>query len=157
MCGWRLAVAGLASRGWAGAEKKQQKDHAESRAPEGGEGVTFSAEWSTVVDELPGRIEPVRVAQVRARVAGIVLSRNCEEGADVKAGAVLLPIDPAPLKAALSKAQGDLARAEATLFETQATVKRYGALVAMESVSRQTFATADPDLQTSTAANQPGT
>src|SRR5690606_14438307 len=61
--------------------------------------LAVKTEPFTVIAELPGRIEPVREAEVRARVAGIVLSRNFEEGADVKAGDVLFQIDPAPFKA----------------------------------------------------------
>lgn len=148
------AVALLAVLGLAGCEQKQQQDHAASTAPKEVEAIAVKAESFTVVDELPGRIEPVRVAQVRARVAGIVLTRNFEEGADVKAGAVLFQIDPAPFKAALSKAQGDLARTEATLFETQATVKRYDSLVEIEAVSRQTFDTARSALQNAIAAKK---
>ncbi len=148
------AVALLAVLGLAGCEQKQQQDHAASTAPKEVEAIAVKAESFTVVDELPGRIEPVRVAQVRARVAGIVLTRNFEEGADVKAGAVLFQIDPAPFKAALSKAQGDLARTEATLFETQATVKRYESLVEIEAVSRQTFDTARSALQNAIAAKK---
>ncbi|MCQ3011511.1 MULTISPECIES: efflux RND transporter periplasmic adaptor subunit [Pseudomonas syringae group genomosp. 2] len=153
---WRVmpAVALLAVLGLAGCEQKQQQDHAASTAPKEVEAIAVKAELFTVVDELPGRIEPVRVAQVRARVAGIVLTRNFEEGADVKAGAVLFQIDPAPFKAALSKAQGDLARTEATLFETQATVKRYESLVEIEAVSRQTFDTARSALQNAIAAKK---
>ncbi|MDU8627600.1 efflux RND transporter periplasmic adaptor subunit [Pseudomonas syringae group sp. 243L2] len=153
---WRVmpAVALLAVLGVAGCEQKQQQDHAASTAPKEVEAIAVKAESFTVVDELPGRIEPVRVAQVRARVAGIVLTRNFEEGADVKAGAVLFQIDPAPFKAALSKAQGDLARTEATLFETQATVKRYDSLVEIEAVSRQTFDTARSALQNAIAAKK---
>ncbi|AAZ36051.1 efflux RND transporter periplasmic adaptor subunit [Pseudomonas savastanoi pv. phaseolicola] len=153
---WRVmpAVALLAVLGLAGCEQKQQQDHAASTAPKEVEAIAVKAESFTVVDELPGRIEPVRVAQVRARVAGIVLTRNFEEGADVKAGAVLFQIDPAPFKAALSKAQGDLARTEATLFETQATVKRYDSLVEIEAVSRQTFDTARSALQNAIAAKK---
>ncbi len=153
---WRVmsAVALLAALGLAGCEQKQQQDHAASKAPKEVEAIIVSAESFTLVDELPGRIEPVRVAQVRARVAGIVLSRNFEEGADVKAGAVLFQIDPAPFKAALSKAQGDLARTQATLFETQATVKRYESLVEIEAVSRQTFDTARSALQNAVAAKR---
>src|SRR5690625_7894771 len=49
---------------------------------------------------LPGRIEPVRVAEVRARVAGVVLRRHFEEGADVEAGDVLFSIDTAPFAVA---------------------------------------------------------
>lgn len=148
------AVALLAVLGLAGCEQKQQQDHAASTAPKEVEAIEVKAESFTVVDELPGRIEPVRVAQVRARVSGIVLTRNFEEGADVKAGAVLFQIDPAPFKAALSKAQGDLARTEATLFETQATVKRYESLVEIEAVSRQTFDTARSALQNAIAAKK---
>ncbi|KAA8691209.1 efflux RND transporter periplasmic adaptor subunit [Pseudomonas caricapapayae] len=153
---WRVmpAIALLAALGLAGCEQKQPQDHAASTAPKEVEAITTKAESFTVVDELPGRIEPVRVAQVRARVAGIVLTRNFEEGADVKAGAVLFQIDPAPFKAALSKAQGDLARTEATLFETQATVKRYESLVEIEAVSRQTFDTARSALQNAIAAKK---
>ncbi|WP_122286073.1 efflux RND transporter periplasmic adaptor subunit [Pseudomonas syringae group genomosp. 3] len=153
---WRVmpAIALLAALGLAGCEQKPQQDHAASAAPKEVEAIAVKAESFTVVDELPGRIEPVRVAQVRARVAGIVLTRNFEEGADVKAGAVLFQIDPAPFKAALSKAQGDLARTEATLFETQATVKRYESLVEIEAVSRQTFDTARSALQNAAAAKK---
>ncbi|EGH63894.1 efflux RND transporter periplasmic adaptor subunit [Pseudomonas syringae pv. theae] len=156
MSDWRVmpAIALLAALGLAGCEQKPQQDPAASAAPKEVEAVAVKAESFTVVDELPGRIEPVRVAQVRARVAGIVLTRNFEEGADVKAGAVLFQIDPAPFKAALSKAQGDLARTEATLFETQATVKRYESLVEIEAVSRQTFDTARSALQNAAAAKK---
>jgi membrane fusion protein (multidrug efflux system) len=49
--------------------------------------------------ELPGRIEAVRTAQVRARVTGIVQKRLFVEGSDVKAGQVLFRIDPAPYQA----------------------------------------------------------
>ena len=138
----------------AGCEQKPQQDQSAATAPRLVESVAVKTESLTVINELPGRVEPVRVAQVRARVAGIVLTRNFEEGADVKAGAVLFQIDPAPFKAALSKAQGDLARTEATLFEARATVKRYGSLVEIEAVSRQTFDTARATLQNAVAARR---
>ncbi len=138
----------------AGCEQKPQQDQSAATAPRLVESVAVKTESLTVINELPGRVEPVRVAQVRARVAGIVLTRNFEEGADVKAGAVLFQIDPAPFKAALSKAQGDLARTEATLFEARATVKRYESLVEIEAVSRQTFDTARATLQNAVAARR---
>jgi len=89
--------------------------------------------------ELPGRVTPVRVAEVRARVAGIVLKRAFEEGADVKAGQVLFLIDPAPFKASLSRASGELAKVEAEVFDAEAVVKRYKPLAEIEAVSRQEF------------------
>jgi len=116
--------------------------------------VTVRPEPYTLSTELPGRIEPVRVAEVRARVAGIVLKRNFEEGADVKAGDVLFQIDPAPFRAALSRAQGQLAQAEATLFDAQAVVRRNQPLVKIEAVSRQEFDAATARLKSAQAARQ---
>ncbi|NQD80347.1 MexC family multidrug efflux RND transporter periplasmic adaptor subunit [Pseudomonas sp. CrR14] len=113
--------------------------------------LTVKTEPFTVVAELPGRIEPVRVAEVRARVAGIVLKRTFEEGADVKAGDLLFQIDPAPFKAALSRAEGELARAEAQLFQAQATVKRYEPLVKINAVSQQDFDVARAAMQSAQA------
>ncbi|WP_122461738.1 efflux RND transporter periplasmic adaptor subunit [Pseudomonas viridiflava] len=151
----RLSMVTLLSAAvLAGCEQKPQQDQSAATAPRQVESVAVKTESLTVINELPGRVEPVRVAQVRARVAGIVLTRNFEEGADVKAGAVLFQIDPAPFKAALSKAQGDLARTEAKLFEARATVKRYESLVEIEAVSRQTFDTARATLQNAVAAKR---
>lgn len=113
--------------------------------------LTIKTEPFTVVAELPGRIEPVRVAEVRARVAGIVLKRTFEEGADVKAGDLLFQIDPAPFKAALSRAEGELARADAQLFQAQATVKRYEPLVKIDAVSQQDFDVASATLRSAQA------
>lgn len=113
--------------------------------------MTVKREPFTLVAELPGRVEPVRVAEVRARVAGIVLSRKFEEGADVKAGEVLFEIDPAPFEAALARAEGQLAQAEAQLIQAQATVRRYEPLVKIEAVSQQDFDAAKAALQSARA------
>ncbi len=107
-----------------------------------------------LASELPGRVEPVRVAEVRARVPGIVLSRQFEEGATVKAGQVLFQIDPAPFKVALARARGELARVEAQLAEAQAVVKRYAPLVEADAVSRQDFDAAQSALASAKAARQ---
>lgn len=114
--------------------------------------VAVVTEPLVLTSELPGRIEPMRVAEVRARVAGIVLQKKFEEGADVKAGDLLFQIDPAPLKAAVSRAEGELSRAQASLYEAQARVKRYEPLVKIEAVSQQDFDTATADMRSSQAA-----
>lgn len=116
--------------------------------------VTVKPRALSLSAELPGRIEPVRVAEVRARVPGIVLSRNFKEGADVKAGEVLFNIDPAPLRAALSRAGGELARAEAALSDAQSVVRRYEPLVEQEAVSRQDFDSAKAALHSALATRQ---
>lgn len=116
--------------------------------------LTVQAEPLALSSELPGRIEPVRVAEVRARVAGIVVQKRFEEGADVKAGDLLFQIDPAPLKAAVSRAEGELARNRAVLFEAQARVRRYEPLVKIQAVSQQDFDTATADLRSAEAATR---
>lgn len=118
------------------------------------EAVTVEARPFVLSSELPGRIEPVRVAEVRARVAGIVLSRHFNEGADVKAGDILFRIDPAPFKAALSRAEGALAQADASLFEARSVVGRYEPLVKIEAVSKQVFDTALAALKSAEAARK---
>lgn len=114
--------------------------------------VTIEPRKLSLERTLPGRVEPVRVAEVRARVAGIVLKRNFVEGADVKAGQVLFQIDPAPFKAALSRATGELARADAQHFEAQALVKRYQPLVKIGAVSPQDYDSALAALRVAQAA-----
>src|ERR1700675_4305984 len=73
-----------------------------------------------VVSELPGRTSAFLVAQVRARVDGIVLRREFVEGADVKAGQRLYKIDPAPYRAALDSAIGTLQKSQANLVAQNA-------------------------------------
>lgn len=92
--------------------------------------------------ELPGRLEASRVAQVRARAAGIVQERLFREGSDVKAGQVLFRIDAAPYQASLRSAEATLARAEVNLGNAKAIAERYQPLVAEKAISQQDFANA---------------
>jgi len=101
--------------------------------------VELRAESLTLTTELPGRLDPVRVAEVRARVPGIILKRLFEEGSDVKAGEVLLQIDPAPFQATLDSAKANLAKAEANYKKAQAKENRYKPLVEYNAVSKQDY------------------
>lgn len=92
-----------------------------------------------VVTELPGRTSALLVAQVRARVDGIVLRREFTEGSEVKAGQRLYKIDPAPYQAALNSAKATLAKAQANLATTTAQANRYKVLVAANAVSKQDY------------------
>ena len=89
--------------------------------------------------ELPGRVEPVRVAQVRARVNGVVLKREFTEGSEVKAGQVLYRIDPAPYQAALNSARASLGKAQANLTQASTQAERYKPLVEANAVSKQEY------------------
>ena len=101
--------------------------------------VTVAPERLVMTTELPGRLEAHRVAQVRARVAGIVLKRTFTEGSEVKAGQLLFRIDPAPYRAALSSAKATLARAQANLQQATLKANRYAPLVKINAVSRQEY------------------
>jgi membrane fusion protein (multidrug efflux system) len=92
--------------------------------------------------ELPGRIEPLRIAQVRARVTGIVQRRLFAEGSDVKAGQPLFVIDPAPYRAAVDSAKATLAKAEANLSQAAALAARYKPLREAKAVSEQEYVNA---------------
>lgn len=96
-----------------------------------------------LLTELPGRLEASRVAQVRARVAGILQKRLFREGSDVKAGQALFSIDAAPYQAALQSAKASQARAEASLAQASALAQRYKPLVAENAISQQDFANAE--------------
>lgn len=92
-----------------------------------------------VVTELPGRTNAFLVAQVRARVDGIVLRREFTEGSVVKAGQRLYKIDPAPYIATLNNAKATLAKAKANLVTQNALVERYKVLVKANAVSKQDY------------------
>jgi len=95
-----------------------------------------------LVTELPGRLEASRVAQVRARAAGILQQRLFREGSDVKQGQPLFRIDSAPYAAAAASSQASLARAEANAVQAKALAERYKPLVEANAVSKQEYANA---------------
>jgi membrane fusion protein (multidrug efflux system) len=95
-----------------------------------------------IVTELPGRLEASRVAQVRARVPGIVLKRVFHEGSDVRAGQPLFRIDPASLQAQAASANAQLARAQANQQQASSLAQRYKPLVEANAISKQDYANA---------------
>jgi membrane fusion protein (multidrug efflux system) len=101
--------------------------------------VTVRKTSVPVVSELPGRTSAYLVAQVRARVDGIVLQREFKEGADVKRGQRLYQIDPAPYRATLDSALGTLQKAQANVAAMDSQAERYKILVAGNGVSKQEY------------------
>ena len=85
--------------------------------------------------ELSGRLEPIRTAQVRARVTGVVQKRLFTEGALVQAGQSLYRIDPAPYQAALDSALATQAKAEAALAQAQSSLDRNRSLAESKMIS----------------------
>lgn len=101
--------------------------------------LSVKPESVTLSRELPGRLSAYKVAEVRARISGIVQKRLFVEGADVKEGDVLFEIDPAPYEAALDSARAALGRAEANLAALELQVSRMAGLVETNAVSKQTY------------------
>ncbi len=104
--------------------------------------VTVAQVPVNLVTELPGRTEAFRVAQVRARVAGIVQQRLFTEGSDVRADQPLFKLDDAALRATLASAQAALARAEANAVQAQAQAERAKPLFEARAISEQELVSA---------------
>ncbi len=94
--------------------------------------VTVSRTEANLTQDLPGRLEAYRVAQVRARVDGIVEKRLFTEGSDVRAGATLFQIDPRSYRAAYAAAKADVE-------VSRQTVDRYRQLIEVKAVSQQDY------------------
>ena len=120
--------------------------------------ITVAPQAVGLATELPGRLEASRVAQVRARAAGILQKRVFTEGSEVKAGQLLFRIDAAPYQAQAASAQAALARAQATATQATALADRYKPLLEANAISKQEYVnavasqkTAEADVATSRA------
>ena len=112
-------------------------------APPAGQGAvpvtvaTLKPETVTLTRELPGRVSPFLVAEVRPQVNGIIARRLYTEGGLVQAGQPLYQIEDATYRADNESARASLARAEATLVTTQLNARRSAELVKIDAVSKQ--------------------
>ena len=89
--------------------------------------------------EYPAQTAGSREVEVRARVPGILLKRNYEEGAAVRAGQSLFTIDVAPFAAAAARAEADVAAAEARLALAQRNAKRLKPLFEARAASQKDY------------------
>lgn len=108
--------------------------------------VTISGRPVALSVELPGRTAPVRVAEIRPQVSGLLLKRHFEEGSDVRAGQLLYQIDPRPFEAVVEQARAALLaseknadRARATLAVSRASVERQRATLQLAQDNRRRF------------------
>lgn len=90
--------------------------------------VIVKPQARAVVRELPGRIAPTRVAEVRPRVSGIVVERLFRQGSEVKAGDALYRIDPRPFEVEVMAHEAALAKAEAGLMQARQQAHRVATL-----------------------------
>lgn len=99
--------------------------------------ITVQPQRLPLTTELPGRVSPTLIAEVRPQITGLVLQRRFKEGSDVKAGDVLYQIDPATYRANVDSAQATLAKAEANLVTVRLKAGRFKELSAIKAVSQQ--------------------
>lgn len=147
----RLALLGMLTLALVACGKSGQSGKRQMPTPQVSV-VTAHAADVPLTRVLVGRLAAVRIAQVRARVAGVILKRVYTEGTDVKPGQVLFQIDPAPLEAALHAQQAALAKARADAANAALISKRYRGLAARHLISSQDVDTALANERTSAAA-----
>ncbi len=139
----RLAAALLAALGLAACSEAQTTavPTPEQARPRVGV-VTLEPASRPYVRELPGRIAPVRIAEVRARVPGIVVERAFRQGADVQAGEVLYRVDPKPFEVELEATKAALAKAEAVHEQAEKQARRVEELLTGRAASQVQYETA---------------
>ena len=88
-------------------------------------------EW----DEFIGRLEAPASVEIRARVSGYLEKIHFKEGSDVKAGDLLITIDPRPYQAVVDRAQADSERAQVHVELARMESKRAKALIESKAIA----------------------
>jgi membrane fusion protein (multidrug efflux system) len=99
--------------------------------------VTAEVQALPVSWEYVGQTAGSREVEVRARVTGILVSRNFKEGERVKQGQSLFTIDPAQFQAAVARAEADVVAAQARLEQARRNAARLKPLYAEKAVSQK--------------------
>jgi membrane fusion protein (multidrug efflux system) len=95
--------------------------------------VTVKPQARAMVRELPGRISPTRISEVRPRVSGIVVERLFHQGSEVKAGDPLYRIDPRPFEVEVQSSKAALAKAEAVHVQAAQQARRISLLTSQRA------------------------
>jgi membrane fusion protein, multidrug efflux system len=114
--------------------------------------VVARAQTVSLTRDFVGRLSATRAADVRARVAGVLLKRLYVEGSEVKEGQPLFLIDPAPFKAALDAADAALAQADANATNARLFAQRTRELKTTGAVSKSDVDTAEANERSTAAA-----
>ena len=118
---------------------KQESESAPPPRPPNVSVITLAPEHTRLEEDLPARIAPLRVAEIRPQVSGIIQKRLFEQGAQIRAGQPLFQINAAPFRAEVDIAAAALERAQATLTQAQLQSDRLEVLVKADAVSRQVY------------------
>lgn len=101
--------------------------------------VTIQPARTEIFADLPGRVEAIKDAQIRARVNGIVSQINFKQGSDVVQGQLLFTIDPAPYVAVRDQAAAQLKKAQADSHSANLLAQRYAKLIQAKAISSQDY------------------
>ncbi|ACL59997.1 efflux RND transporter periplasmic adaptor subunit [Methylobacterium nodulans] len=135
----RLALAAFAALALAACKPTQQSAAPAETLPTEVSIVTVRNQPIPFERELPGRVAPTRIAEVRARVSGLVVKRAFQQGSQVKEGDLLYKIDPAPYRVELDSVEATLARAEAALVLARQQAERLETLLARQTASQAQY------------------
>ena len=132
-----ILLAACVSLGLAGCGKPDDK--AQTPAAAEVAVVKVAPQALTVADELPGRVIPFRIAEIRPQVGGIIQRRLFEQGSEVRAGQPLYQINVAPFRAEAASAAAALQRAQAALSRARTQAERLRPLVEADAISGQSY------------------
>jgi membrane fusion protein (multidrug efflux system) len=116
-----------------------------ANAPAGGPPPAPVTVLKVAAADLPAAYEYVgqtagsRDIEVRARVNGILMKRNFNEGGSVKRGQSLYTLDTAPFQAALARADADVTAAEARLAQATRNLVRLKPLGEAKAISQREY------------------
>lgn len=133
-----------------GCNKPQSVDTAGEMPPQEVSYITAQHQNIPEFSELPGRLNASKVAQIRARVPGILIYQ-AQGGMNVKQGQVIFRIDPEPLQAAYNSAEANLQKSIALQTQVKAKAERYKSLVEYNAVSKQDYIDATAAMQSADA------
>lgn len=115
-----IALALLTARG----DSQSEAPAASAMPPPLVHVIEVKPEQLPITSELPGRIAPVRIAEVRPRVSGIVTERVFEQGSFVEKDDVLYLIDSASFEVQVASAEATLQRAKAVQLQARQQADR---------------------------------
>ncbi|MBT1063957.1 efflux RND transporter periplasmic adaptor subunit [Bowmanella sp. Y26] len=133
----KLAVVSLATLLVACGQQPPAADGMGGMHPASVEVLTMKAQTVPFAIELPATLSGSKEVEIRARVAGILESRNFEEGDKVEQGQSLFTLDLKPFEVEVARTQADLLAAKARLESARRDVKRLTPLRKQNSVSQQ--------------------
>lgn len=148
--GWTAVALAVLAPALAGCKEPSAANASAAEKPEVSI-VTVKPQPRSIVRELPGRIAPIRVADVRPRVSGIILRRTFQQGSEVNAGDPLYQIDPRPFEVELQAAEAALAKATAARDQADMHAKRVSMLASEQAASRAANEVATTNLRQAAA------